>query len=355
MSLGFSVGDFVAVAKLIKEISGCIRHGTTASYQALDLELHTLKRALDEIERLQCPPGQASAVNQVKVAALNCRQPLDQFASKLQAYGILGLQPQTKPDLKSSLGRLAKKVQWGVEMEEHAVRLRATIVAHVGFLALRLNLIGLNADFALSQKLDDHQSALRSQLDQIRGQVIASERKQAAQGSLIKATTGLILEQVSELASACIGVRLDTLVDLAKNIWRSNLRIIAMVSEMHGRLPQPNASHTWFQDPIRFEDALGRVFPIPSEYSWSKVHAIIQDQFATGPGSQKVKSREYLLYNSLDMRRPLPQQHAHLPPGMAMTMTFILGTYGPRAPETCPRIECMSLQSVDDGLGTRFW
>lgn len=64
-------------------------------------------------------------------------------------------------------------------------------------------------------------------------------------------------------------MRLDTLVDLAKNIWRSNLRIIAMVSEMHGRLPQPNASHTWFQDPIRFEDALGRVFPIPSEYSWS--------------------------------------------------------------------------------------
>jgi len=148
MSLGFSVGDFVAVAKLIKEISGCIRHGTTASYQALDLELHTLKRALDEIERLQCPPGQASAFNQVKVAALNCRQPLDQFASKLQAYGILGLQPQTKPDLKSSLGRLAKKVQWG--------------------------------------------------------QVIASERKQAAQGSLIKATTGLILEQVSELASAFV-------------------------------------------------------------------------------------------------------------------------------------------------------
>lgn len=167
-------------------------------------------------------------------------------------------------------------------------------------------------------------------------------------------------------------MRLDTLVDLAKNIWRSNLRIIAMVSEMHGRLPQPNASHTWFQDPIRFEDALGRAFPIPSEYSWSvglppvsiehrvkdsdqKVHAIIHDQFATGPGSQKVKSREYLLYNSLDMRRPLQQGHGHLPPGIRMTMTFILGTYRPPAFRGCPRSQCLSPLSIDDGFGGRFW
>jgi hypothetical protein len=27
--------------------------------------------------------------------------------------------------------------------------------------------------------------------------------------------------------------------------------------------------HTWAQDPVRFEDALGRIFPVPSEYDWT--------------------------------------------------------------------------------------
>jgi hypothetical protein len=34
------------------------------------------------------------------------------------------------------------------------------------------------------------------------------------------------------------------------------------------RLPSPDLNHTWAQDPIKFEDALGRVIPVPSEYDW---------------------------------------------------------------------------------------
>jgi hypothetical protein len=30
----------------------------------------------------------------------------------------------------------------------------------------------------------------------------------------------------------------------------------------------PDLRFTWVQDPVRFEDALGRVIPIPSEYDW---------------------------------------------------------------------------------------
>lgn len=26
--------------------------------------------------------------------------------------------------------------------------------------------------------------------------------------------------------------------------------------------------HTWAQAPVKFEDALGRIFPVPSEYDW---------------------------------------------------------------------------------------
>ena len=33
-------------------------------------------------------------------------------------------------------------------------------------------------------------------------------------------------------------------------------------------IPPPDLRHTWAQAPIKFEDALGRIIPIPSEYDW---------------------------------------------------------------------------------------
>ncbi|KAH7140946.1 hypothetical protein EDB81DRAFT_67951 [Dactylonectria macrodidyma] len=268
MSFGFSAGDFLAVGKQIKDISSHIRHAS-ASYQALDVELHSLKRALDEIEHIRCPVGQEPAINKVKVTALNCRQLLTDFESKLKKYAILNQQHGAGLGKTRALQKLGRKVEWGIEMEEEAVKLRAAIVAHVGFLNLRLSSLGINASFFAAQKLDEHHEELNRKLGQVRGEVGESRREQAAQGSLIAATSSLILNQVSEIASACIGVRLDALLELAQNIWNSNVQIIALVSELHSRPPKLDTSHTWFQDPIRFEDAFGRVFPIPSEYGWS--------------------------------------------------------------------------------------
>jgi hypothetical protein len=33
-------------------------------------------------------------------------------------------------------------------------------------------------------------------------------------------------------------------------------------------VPPPDLNYTWAQAPIKFEDALGRVMPVPSEYDW---------------------------------------------------------------------------------------
>ena len=30
----------------------------------------------------------------------------------------------------------------------------------------------------------------------------------------------------------------------------------------------PDRRHTWAQAPVKFEDALGRIIPVPSEYDW---------------------------------------------------------------------------------------
>ena len=61
---------------------------------------------------------------------------------------------------------------------------------------------------------------------------------------------------------------LKTLVDLATKVWNSNLQIIGLMVKLQCTSPVPDLRHTWLQEPIRFEDALGRVFPVPSEYNW---------------------------------------------------------------------------------------
>lgn len=143
MSFGCTLADFIVAGQLISNISASIRHESSASYQALVVELHSLQRALDTIEHLQCPPDLEVALAQVKVAALNCRHPLNEFNSKLKKYGLLDLQQGADANSMRKLGKLAKEVQWGLQMEEEAVKLRAIIVAHVGFLNLRLSSVGL--------------------------------------------------------------------------------------------------------------------------------------------------------------------------------------------------------------------
>lgn len=86
MSFSFSVGDFLAGATLIKDIISALRGTAKLEYRELELELHGLQRALDELGHLQPGPSQEVAVNSVKAAALMCRYPLEEFQANLKRY-----------------------------------------------------------------------------------------------------------------------------------------------------------------------------------------------------------------------------------------------------------------------------
>lgn len=61
---------------------------------------------------------------------------------------------------------------------------------------------------------------------------------------------------------------LKALAELATKVWQTNVQIINAVIHLETKYPSPELRYTWFQEPVRFEDALGRLFPIPSEYNW---------------------------------------------------------------------------------------
>ena len=86
MSFGFSVGDFLTVGKLISDIVTSLRTASIAEYRELICELHGLQRALHEIEHLKCTTSQEAANNGIKVAALMCQYPLDDFSAKLKKF-----------------------------------------------------------------------------------------------------------------------------------------------------------------------------------------------------------------------------------------------------------------------------
>ena len=66
-----------------------------------------------------------------------------------------------------------------------------------------------------------------------------------------------------------IAAQLSILVDLAHKVWESNLQMVHTVIKHQTSPCSPDLRYTWFQEPIRFEDAVGRIIPIPSEYNWS--------------------------------------------------------------------------------------
>ncbi|KAI4259142.1 MAG: hypothetical protein L6R42_004733 [Xanthoria sp. 1 TBL-2021] len=84
MSFGFSVGDFLATASLISSIVDALQKSSVSEFKELTLELHAVQRALNEIEHIQPSPGQEQSINAIKVVALLCQHPLQEFAGKLE-------------------------------------------------------------------------------------------------------------------------------------------------------------------------------------------------------------------------------------------------------------------------------
>lgn len=88
------------------------------------------------------------------------------------------------------------------------------------------------------------------------------------------------------------------------------------------------------------------MIPIPSEYNWDKVEAVIMAQFSSGPGHEKVFAGEYELYDSVSGTTVSRDEYMGSPflPGMTITMAIVIGQYAEL--ERCPQPDCRSLKFV---------
>lgn len=250
MSFGFSVGDFIAGAKLIKDIITALNGAPELEHRGLELELYGLERALDELGHLEPGFGQEADVDSVKEAALLCRYPLEEFREKLNRYRVWSQGGErNRMQVLQGLGR---KVQWTLSMPDEIQRLRAYIAAHVGSLNMRLLTLGLT-----SMAISERESRMREieLFNMLERQALSTSQNSTQSGLIYKLIVQTVIPQLQNIAG------------IARKVLLSNLQILAYVTDR--KSPRVDSKYTWFQQPLRFEDAVGRVVPIPVEYGWS--------------------------------------------------------------------------------------
>jgi hypothetical protein len=127
---GFSIGDFIAVATLIKDIASALQEsgGARDDYQELERELELLELALSAVKSLTGPPQRQSEIMAIKLVALSCRHSLDVFYANIKKYN----QNLSVTSRVSRMRASGKMLQWGLLMQSDIAKLRSYITTHVG-------------------------------------------------------------------------------------------------------------------------------------------------------------------------------------------------------------------------------
>ena len=116
----------------------------------------------------------------------------------------------------------------------------------------------------------------------------------------------------------------------------------------------PDIRWTFFQDPFIVEDALGRKFPVPSEYDISLLNAIIKHKFEKGPGAREVAAGYYEIVDARNRLHNLSKKSCPKP-GSLLIMAIIVRKPDKCADHSCPIPQCGSENTIEVLGGGRLW
>jgi hypothetical protein len=123
--------------------------------------------------------------------------------------------------------------------------------------------------------------------------------------------------------------------------------------EIKSSLTGPDTRWSFFQDPLLVEDALGYKFPVPSEYDFGHLGALIKHRFKTGPGCLDVALGNYEYFKTKNSSDVLSME-TRLIPGTKITMAIIVIQLA-LADKICPMPGCGSNQTSIYPGGGRTW
>ena len=225
---------------------------------------------------------------------------------------------------------------------------------HIGSINMLLIAHGVEMLTVATEQAAENDRSLRKELKASQKALVEVKQDMMAQQATIQGNTTM-LGRVFGIIGQDIIPQLKALMNMATKVWQTNLQIYEIVLKWQTVAPCPDLRHTWFQSPVKLEDALGRILPIPSEYDYSKVEAIIKAHFKDGPGRQKVLAGSYELFDARNSNRVISgSSWTGLIPGMSIKMAIILEQPFSEA-EGCPMPHCGSQTFSTRPEGGNLW
>ena len=88
VAFGFSIGDFIAVIEVVSIIYDALKDSGEAGteYREILAQLHSLKTALGEVQRVEIDNSLDAELFALHHAASQCQQSIDEFWTKIQDY-----------------------------------------------------------------------------------------------------------------------------------------------------------------------------------------------------------------------------------------------------------------------------
>ncbi|KAK1752197.1 hypothetical protein QBC47DRAFT_389988 [Echria macrotheca] len=353
MSFGFSVGDFLAAAKLVADITSCLKDigGSKSEYRDLILELECLRKALIHLDELKPHQGCAHRADSIKYAALSCRRPLEEFLAKLRRY---------EPSLGawavgSSWKAPVDKVRFMISQKDEIRKMQSYLSVHVGTLNILLAEFGLETMNLARGQTQAEQVEIRDRLETTKA-VLVQVRDSVVKQAAAVCSAASMLERLYKLVCGEVRTSLKTLESIVTAACVSTQQIYGVVVEIRGAvLSRPDIRWTFLQDPVLVEDALGRKFPVPSEYDFALLDRIIQHKFLEGPGSSEVSQGDYQMRDAKARHLVLSVQ-SRLRPGSSLIMAILIGKppAGILTDHSCPMPRCSSGETTQAEGGGRI-
>ncbi|KAI0890777.1 hypothetical protein F4806DRAFT_371146 [Annulohypoxylon nitens] len=353
MSFGFGVGDFLAVGRLAAEIISSLKDsgGSRTEFQDLIRELECLQAALIHLDKLT-KTKTSEVLDAIKYAALSCRRPLEEFLYKIRKYET-SLGTHSK---RNSITAIIDTIKFPLAHKDEIQRLQTYLNVHIGTINILLVEYGLEK-IQLETATTEASQLKAKQLLEDMGNLLG--RMQTSLLSQTRAVLGniFVLERIYRMLNGELRVSIKHLADAVAKACISTQKIYAVVLEIRGsNTSVPDIRWSFFQDPYVVEDALGRKFPVPSEFDYSLLNTIIKHKFQDGPGSVLVSTGDYELMDAKN-RLQILSVESRLRPGSSIIMAVIVSKPESAviANERCPMPLCRSDDTIAVLGGGRQW
>jgi hypothetical protein len=216
MPFSVSIGDVIAITNLIAEIAGCLRNvgGARSDYQELLRELEILQKALAHLDSLQPQTGDPTNLDSIKLAALSCRQPLEEFLRKIQRYeDSLGINSS-----RGALKNINEKIQWNFGEKDAVDRLRKYLSFYVALINMLLVNYGLQSMNIANEQAVQDSLHIRERLEGTHTIVENLQTTTRRQSWLIHNMNSLVT-QLFEMVSGDLRTSWQMLFGMVAKVW----------------------------------------------------------------------------------------------------------------------------------------